>query len=177
MSAQDDLYRDAMVAYGASLERLARAYEKNIEDCRDLLQEIHFAIWRSFEIYDARCSIRTWVYRVAHNVAVSRVMRRRQFLSRLVSLEDMELLPDQTAEYSADQRPILDRISELIQQLKPIDRQVILSYLEDMDAASIGEITGLSPQNVATRIHRIKNLLAKRYQKGVNDDGRPSKQR
>jgi RNA polymerase sigma-70 factor, ECF subfamily len=59
MSAQDDLYVSAMASYGAALERLARAYEANIEDRRDLAQDIHFAIWRSFAKYDARCSLRT----------------------------------------------------------------------------------------------------------------------
>lgn len=177
MSAQDDLYSEAIDAYGASLERLARAYEADIEDRRDLIQDIHLAIWRSFQLYDARCSLRTWVYRVAHNVAVSRVLRRRRFLSDLVTLDDLETLPDPVVDNSADQRSIVDRMWELIQQLKPLDRQVILSYLEEMDAASIGEITGLSPQNVATRVHRIKNLLARLYQKGVNDDRRQPKQR
>jgi RNA polymerase sigma-70 factor (ECF subfamily) len=54
----------------------------------------------------------------------------------------------------------------LIQRLKPLERQVIVGYLEDMDAASIGEITGLSPGNVAMRIHRIKNILARRFHQG-----------
>ena len=54
----------------------------------------------------------------------------------------------------------------MIQQLKPVDRQVILAYLEGMDAAAIGEITGISPGNVATKIHRIKNILARRFQQG-----------
>ena len=166
MSAQDDLYEEAILEFGASLERLARAYEANIEDRRDLLQEIHIAIWRSFDLFDSRCSMRTWVYRVAHNVAVSRVMRKRRFLFDLVTLEDLDALPHPAAEHSTDQRTTLDRIWGLIQQLKPLDRQVIVSYLEEMDAASIGEVTGLSPQNVATRVHRIKNLLAKQYQKG-----------
>lgn len=172
MSAQDDLYNEAIAEYGASLGRLARAYEAETEDRRDLLQEIHLSIWRSFELFDGRCSMRTWVYRVAHNVAVSRVMRKRRFLSGLVSLDELETLPDRASENSADQRPTLDHIWELIQQLKPLDRQVIVSYLEEMDAASIGEITGLSPRNVATRIHRIKSLLARQYQKGVNDGRR-----
>jgi RNA polymerase sigma-70 factor, ECF subfamily len=43
---------------------------------------------------------------------------------------------------------------------------VIISYLEDMDAVSIGEITGLSPANVAMKIHRIKNILARRFHEG-----------
>ena len=163
MSAQDDLFEEAISEYGASLERLARAYEANTEDRRDLLQDIHFAIWKSLELFDGRCSIRTWAYRVAHNVAVSRVMRKRRFLSGLVSLEDLDTLPYPSVEHCSDQRPSLDGVWKLIHQLKPLDRQVILSYLEDMDAASIGEVTGLSPQNVATRVHRIKNLLARRY--------------
>jgi RNA polymerase sigma-70 factor, ECF subfamily len=57
----------------------------------------------------------------------------------------------------------LNRLSVLIQQLKPLDRQVIVSYLEELDAAAIREITGLSPANVAMKIHRIKNILAKRF--------------
>lgn len=177
MAAQDDLYNEAIVEFGASLERLARAYEAETEDRRDLLQEIHIAIWRSFQLFDGRCSMRTWVYRVAHNVAVSRVMRKRRFLSGLVSLEDLDTLPHPAAEPPADQRPTLDRIWRLIQQLKPLDRQVIVSYLEEMDAASIGEVTGLSPQNVATRVHRIKNLLARQYQEGVDDEQSQPKQR
>jgi RNA polymerase sigma-70 factor (ECF subfamily) len=170
MTAQDDLYNEAIAEYGASLERLARAYEAEFEDRRDLLQEIHIAIWRSFQLFDARCSMRTWIYRVAHNVAVSRVMRKRRFLSGVVSLDDLDTLPHPVAEQPPDQRPTLDRIWTLIQKLKPLDRQVIVSYLEEMDAASIGEVTGLSPQNVATRVHRIKNLLATQFQKGVSDD-------
>jgi RNA polymerase sigma-70 factor (ECF subfamily) len=58
----------------------------------------------------------------------------------------------------------------LIQQLKHPDRQVMLAYLEGMDAAAIGEITGLSAVNVATKIHRIKRLLARRFEEGRRDE-------
>ncbi|MEO7144988.1 MAG: sigma-70 family RNA polymerase sigma factor [Bryobacteraceae bacterium] len=164
---QDDLYRDAVDKYGSSLERLANAYEADPEKRRDLSQDIHFQLWRSFQRYDARCSPRTWIYRVAHHAAVSYVMRERRIFSTLVSLEELETLPDKAEGPSAaNQRINLDRLSALIQRLKPLDRQVIVSYLEDMDAASIGEITGLSPANVAMRIHRIKNVLAKRFHEG-----------
>ncbi|MGZ7060254.1 MAG: RNA polymerase sigma factor, partial [Candidatus Angelobacter sp.] len=60
----------------------------------------------------------------------------------------------------------LEKLLKLIQQLKPLDRQVILSYLEDLDAASIAEITGISAGNVATKIHRIKNILTRRFHEG-----------
>jgi RNA polymerase sigma-70 factor (ECF subfamily) len=163
-ASQDDLYRDAADKYGSSLERLASAYEADPEKRRDLSQDIHFQLWRSFQRYDARCSLRTWVYRVAHYVAASHVLRERRIFSNLVSLEELEMLPDKDqGQFAAEHRSNLERLSVLIQQLKPLDRQVIISYLEDMDAVSIGEITGLSPGNVAMKIHRIKNILARRF--------------
>jgi RNA polymerase sigma-70 factor (ECF subfamily) len=166
-ASQDDLYRDAAEKYGSALERLARAYEADPEKRRDLIQEIHFQLWRSFQRFDARCSARTWIYRVAHHVAASHVLRERRILSKLVTLEELEKFPDNDqGQSAADQRVNLERLSLLIQQLKPLDRQVIVSYLEDMDAASIGEITGLSPGSVAMRIHRIKNILSRRFREG-----------
>jgi RNA polymerase sigma-70 factor (ECF subfamily) len=162
------LYRDAADQFGSALDRLARAYEVDPEKRRDLIQEIHFQLWRSFQKFDARCSLRTWVYRVAHHVAASHVVRERRIFKNLVSLEELEMLPDKgQGQSSVDQSRNLERLSMLIQKLKPLDRQVIVSYLEEMDAAAIGEITGLSPPNVAVRIHRIKNILARRF----NDAG------
>lgn len=166
-ASQDDLYRDAAAQFGSSLERLVSAYEADPEKRRDLSQDIHFQLWRTFQRYDGRCSLRTWTYRVAHHVAVSYVMRERRVFSTLVSLEELEVLPDKDqGQLAANQRINLDRLYALIQRLKPLDRQVIISYLEDMDAASIAEVTGLSPANVAMRIHRIKNVLAKRFHQG-----------
>lgn len=166
-ASQTSLYRDAAAKFGPALERLARAYEADPEKRRDLRQDIHLQLWRSFQRYDARCSMRTWVYRVAHHVAASHVLRERKIFSKLVSLEELEMIPDKDqGQFAADQRRNLERLSLLIQQLKPLDRQVIISYLEDMDAVSIGEITGLSPGNVAMRIHRIKNILARRFHGG-----------
>lgn len=168
--SQDRLYRDAADQHGSALERLARAYEADPDKRRDLLQEIHFQLWRSFQRFDARCSVRTWVYRVAHNVAASHVIRERRTFLTLVSLEELERFPDKSR-VAMDDRMNLERLAALIQKLKPLDRQVIVSYLEDMDAAAIGEITGLAPANVAMRVHRIKNILARWFHEG-DDHGK-----
>ena len=109
-----------------------------------------------------------WLFRVAHNAATSHVNRQRRASAQtLVSLEELVHLPDRSVDESAaDSRQALERLLGLIQLLKPLDRQVILSYLEGMDAASIGEIVGLSSGNVATKIHRIKNILVRWFQEG-----------
>src|ERR1700704_3325719 len=93
-ASQDELDRDTVDKFGSSLERLARAYEADPEKRRDLSQDIHFQLWRSFQQYDGRCSLRTWIYRIAHHVAASHVIRARRTRSALVSLEDLEMLPD-----------------------------------------------------------------------------------
>lgn len=165
--SQDDLYREAVDQFGSSLGRLASAYEADPEKRRDLRQDIHFQLWRSFRCYDTRCSLRTWVYRVAHHVAVSHILRERRILSTLVSLEELEALPDKAeGPLAADQRVNLERLSKLVQQLKPLDRQVIVSWLEGLDAGSIAEITGLSPANVGMRVHRVKKVLARQFHQG-----------
>ncbi len=162
--SQEDLYHQAADTFGAALERLARAYEADPDKRRDLMQEIHLALWRSFDGFAGRCSLRTWVYRVAHNTATSHVIRqRRSRVQTFVTLEEIDVTSESGGE---DRRLALDRLLELIQKLKPLDRQVILSYLEGLDAASIGEITGISPGNVATKVHRIKSILTRRFHQG-----------
>ena len=168
MASQDALYEEAAGEYGAALERLAGSYEFDRDKCRDLLQDIHLAIWRSFEGFAGNCSLRTWVYRVAHNVAASHVIRNQRASKRpLVSLDDVDDVPASGHSEEFDRQQSLERLREFIQQLKPIERQVILLYLEGTDAAGIAEITGISAGNVATKIHRIKKILAGRFGRGA----------
>lgn len=162
IASQDGLYEEAARDYSAALERLARAYEADSEVCRDLLQDIHVALWRSFGNFNGACSLRTWIYRVAHNTAMSHVTReRRRKAGGLVSLEEVEAQPCST--FDGDRQHQVNQLMAMVRQLKPMDRQVILAYLEDLDAAAIGEITGLSASNVATKIHRIKKILSRRF--------------
>src|SRR6185503_2293761 len=164
VSDQEHLYSEVAAEYGGAVERLARGYERDADRRRDLLQEIHVALWRSLTRFDGRCSMRTWVYRVAHNVATSRVIRARERTLTFVDAVTLESIPDTSdGEALLDRERTLDRVYALIRQLRPIDRQIMLLYLEDVDAPTIAEVTGLSPRNVATKIHRIKQVLARRF--------------
>ncbi len=165
--SQDSLYEEVVGAYGAALDRLARAYELDPDARRDLLQDIHLHLWRSFEYFDQRCSLRTWVYRVAHNVATGHVIRQRRIREKLVDIEEIEEMPaENRGEHRVNQAQALKRLSMLIQRLKPLDRQIIVSYLEGMSANEVSEITGLSPANIAMKVHRIKNILKRWFGEG-----------
>jgi RNA polymerase sigma-70 factor (ECF subfamily) len=85
----------------------------------------------------------------------------------LLSLEECQAL---TIPPEANRKVVLDRLMDLIRRLKQLDRQVILAWLDGMEAAEIAELTGLSPGNVATKVHRIKSILARDFQGGR--DGR-----
>ena len=169
---QADLYPRIAEEYGGALERLARAYEPDPDKRRDLLQEIHVALWRSLARFDHRCSTRTWVYRVAHNVATSQVIRPKSHAPTFVEPGVLDELPDAVDDESRiDRQHTLEKVYRLIHDLRPVDRQVMLLYLEDVDAATTAEITGLSAGNVATRIHRIKQALAQRFREKGADRG------
>jgi RNA polymerase sigma-70 factor (ECF subfamily) len=161
---REQLYATAAAEHGRALDRLAAGYEADPEKRNDLRQEIHLQLWRSFELFDGRCSLKTWTFRVAHNTAVSYVNRERRSNSRFVGLEEFEpTLRSGAGEPDIDRKRALEQLAAFIRQLKPLDRQIMISYLEELDIASIAEITGLSPANVGMKIHRIKNILASRF--------------
>lgn len=166
---QDGRYAEAAEAFGPALQRLARATEANPERRRDLLQDMHVELWRSFAHFDQRCSVRTWVYRVAHNVAASHVDRERRGNRPLIPLDDVIDIPD-TSSFGAEFETgdMLERLHAVIRALGPPDRQIITLYLEELDAAAIAEITGLSSGAVATRISRFKSRLARLFQENTD---------
>ena len=145
------------------------AYEADADKRRDLLQEIHIALWRSFKTFEDRCSLRTWVYCIAHNTATAHITRqRRGTAEHLVSFEELDSTPDRSDHAEQhEKRSNTDRLLKLIHRLNPVNRQLMLLYLEDMDAASIAEIMGISTNNVRVHIHRIKKVLARRFRAGV----------
>jgi len=164
-STAQALYARCVAEHGGAVERLARGYEADADARRDLVQDIHVALWRSFRLFDGRCSLRTWTFRIAHNVGASHVGRDRRRARNHAGLDELANLPDgDDPEHAAGERQLMERLLAMIHRLRSADRQVMLLYLEDMEAAAIAEITGMSPGAVGVKIHRIKALLARRIQ-------------
>jgi len=167
--SQDALYASAVEAFGDAIVRLANFYEWRADLRAELVQDIHVALWRSLANFEKRCSLRTWVYRIAHNTAASHVDRSARIpTSAGADIEDLDNLPaDEDVERSVDERLVLQRLMSLVGRLRTPDRQIVLLYLEDVDAATIGEVVGLSAGAVATKIHRLKVALAHQYHQGA----------
>jgi RNA polymerase sigma-70 factor (ECF subfamily) len=159
---QEELYQQAIRSFGLQLSRFMSGYEQAPGLREELQQELLLAIWQSLAGFRGDCSLRTWVYRVAHNIGARHVgLNLRQADRQCLELDAAELLADEHADIDRVDRKIdLARVLALVHRLRPLDREVMLLYLEDLDASAIGEVTGLSARNVATKIHRIKVLLA-----------------
>jgi len=100
-------------------------------------------------------------------VAVSLITRRRTNKQAFLSLDEVDVSSIAVdAEVDIDRKRSFERLLAVIKELRPLDRQVILLYLEGLDATSIGEITGFPSSYVTTKVHRIKKTLSRRFQKG-----------
>lgn len=150
-----DAFVELVNRHRGILFRVARAYCRAEDDREDLTAEIVAQLWSAYPRFDGRSSFSTWMYRVAVNIAIAFVRRdvRKQ---RHVAAEGGEILERIAAsvECAADER--LDRLHELIDDLAPLDRALMLLYLDEYPHAEIAAILGITETNVATKIGRIK---------------------
>ena len=165
-TARQALFETILSDFGPSLRRLCVGYERNRAEQEELEQEVLLNLWRALPSFRGEASLRTWMYRVAHNTATKhchRAMRQPKDTvgdQRLVHQATSEAGPDEQVA-QADARA---RLQTHINALKPLDRQLMLLYLEDIPQSEIAEIVGLTQANVSTRVHRIKGELIKRMQ-------------
>jgi RNA polymerase sigma-70 factor, ECF subfamily len=159
-------------AHSAALQRLTFGYEASAEARRDLHQEILVALWRSLPSFEGRSSLKTWVLRIAHNVAASHVLHaRRHRTSAWRSLEELGDFASSADEESARLSRI--RVEELahgVRELRPLDRQLVLLFLEGFSSSEIAEVMGISDTNASTRLSRLRAVLRGRLEEGHRDE-------
>ena len=140
--------------------KVANTYCWHAEDRADLVQEIAAQLWRAWPRYDAARPFTTWMYRIALNVAISFV--RQEVRRRQVSVPFDESLHDTAG--SAPDLVAGDRVQRLqsfIDRQAPLDRALLLLYLEEKSQREISEILGITPTNVSTKINRLKQRMRK----------------
>ncbi len=153
--ASHDGFVDLVDRHRGILFKVAGAYCRNPSEREDLIAEIVVALWRGYGRFDGRSSFATWTYRIAVNVAIAfyrRDVRRRR---DLVPVEE-SALAEVAAPIEPAQDDRLDFLRELIDRLEPLDRALMLLYLDDYPHGEIAAILGISESNVGTKIGRIK---------------------
>ena len=151
-------YEDLLKEYGPGLSRLAASYEALAHAREDLLQDIRLALWTAIPGFRGECSLRTFVYRIAHNKGLSHVYHRRR---QPRESEGSGEIADQKSdpEASAIRKAMHARLACAIRSLPLTYRQVITLALESLPHAEIALILGISESNVAVRLNRARALL------------------
>jgi len=145
-------FADLMAAYAAPIRRLCAAYAESPADREDLFQDIFLAVWRALPGFRRQASVRTWLYRIAHNVALTRRTRDRHRQSRESPLDQETAAPTEM-----DFRRLA--LKRAIAAMAPGDRTLTLLWLEGLSATEIEDVTGIKAATVAVRLSRIRKRL------------------
>lgn len=159
---KSDIFLSVVQSNKGIIYKVANSYCKNVEDRKDLVQEIIIQLWKSFDDYDDNFKHSTWMYRISLNVAIS--FYRKENSRKKISnpLTDGSInFPDN--DVFEDKENDLATLQQMISQLKDLDKALMLLYLEERSHKEISQIIGISETNVATKINRIKNNLKQNF--------------
>jgi RNA polymerase sigma factor (sigma-70 family) len=144
------------------LYKICNVYCANADDREDLAQEMLAQLWRSFSSFDGRCLFSTWMYKVALNTAIS--FTRREFTRRryVIPVEERILASVPIREKDSAE---LQMLYELIDELDPLNKAMVLLYLDGNSYQEISDVLGITPTNVATKLNRLKEKLKEKFER------------
>jgi RNA polymerase sigma factor (sigma-70 family) len=148
--------------------KICNSYCQNADDREDLAQEIIFQLWKSWGNFNNDYKLSTWMYRIALNVAISFYRTAKKTTSTISMGEHLIEIVDENcskgmpwAEEGLEEN--LNALQKFINELRPLDKALMLLYLEEKSHKEIAEIIGITSTNVATKIGRIKEQLKQKF--------------
>ena len=150
-------FDEVVRTHGPALARVAWGYASNTADHDDLLQDILVAIWFALPRFRAESSLRTFVFRIAHNRGCAWIARRGADvpLTPDLALADPRPAPDEAIDADAGHA----RLAAAIRRLPDAQRQAVLLRLEGFDIAEIAELQQTTANNVSVRLSRARDRL------------------
>ena len=128
-------------------------FSKDQDEVADLFQEVLIKLWGGIASFESKSDVKTWIYRVALNTCIS-IDRKKKRRAKAELSMDVNFFTDKDS--ASEQVNILHR---RISQLQPLDRAIVLLWLEDISYEEIGAIVGISAKNVSVRLFRIRQQL------------------
>ncbi len=155
------LFEEIVNRHMGIFHRIARMYGNDAESRNDLLQEMLMQVWRALPRYDPSRPVSTWIYRIGLNVAISSYRKQQRERQWILPLQDQDhALAEQS---DPEQMAQIKLLEQFIAALKPLDKALMLLYLEGKSQKEISEILGISPSNVGTKVQRIKEQLREQF--------------
>ncbi|WP_078593107.1 RNA polymerase sigma factor SigW [Evansella clarkii] len=143
----------------------------NVHEAQDISQEAFLRAYTNIESYDINRKFSTWIFRIATNLAIDRIRKKKpdfHLEDQVAGTEDLDYysqIPgdDELPEDVVVQHEMQEWIQDEIMMLPPKYRSaIILKYMEDLSLKEIGEVLNLPVATVKTRIHRGREALRKR---------------
>lgn len=143
------------------IHKVCHLYIDNPTDREDLFQEILLNAWKSWPTFRNDARFTTWLYQVALNTAISSFRKEKR--KPVQQVLDGELTLADTPDDESEQQ--FRAMYLAIADLNKIDKAVVMLYLEQYDYKSIGQMLGMTDNNVAVRMNRIKAFLKEAVKK------------
>jgi RNA polymerase sigma-70 factor, ECF subfamily len=136
--------------------KVIRLYVNHEDDEKDLFQEILFQAWKSYPRFQGNSKFSTWLYRVGLNTVLT--FKRR--IKLVEPHEDLNRL--NVASTDGNRSDESEALYTAIRMLNEIDRMIVTLHLDGYDNEEIADITGITKNNTAVKLHRIKETLTKK---------------
>lgn len=131
-------------------------FSSDPDEVSDLFQETLINLWKGFPKFRGDSKPETWIYRVALNTCISADRKKQSQGERIPLTMDINLYAD-----NDDDSRQVQQLYKRINRLGLVDRAIVLMWLENMSYDEIGNILGISAQNVGVKLFRIKEELKK----------------
>jgi RNA polymerase sigma factor (sigma-70 family) len=143
--------------------KICRVYAMDAEGREDVLQEMMYQLWKSYKSFDGRSKFSTWMYSVCLNTALTYHRKETKQKHQTISTAHYQIANADTENNEAMINLLLDTIATL----PPLNKAIMLLYLDDISYEEIATITGLTKSNVGVRIVRIKKDLETEMKKKI----------
>lgn len=139
--------------------KLCKTFFRNEADQKDLFQDILYKLWKGKDSFQQQSRVSTWIYRVGLNQAIDKTRTKKKELVSLSEANALNLATERARQPEYD----IEALYRAIDQLKPLEKALILLYLEQETYRDIAEVMGLSEKNVSVKLVRIKEKLKGYY--------------
>lgn len=145
--------------YMPIVSRICFSFANGTDDYKDLQQDTLLNLWQGFPKFRGEAAIATWIYRVTFNTCVATTRRSGRMRSVPLSQQLASSLGDIDQTLIREQQERLDHLHWLMQRLAPIDRAILVMWLDECSYDEIASVMGLNRNNVATRLRRSRLKL------------------
>ena len=161
LNGKTEQYEYFLDRYGQQVFVLVDRIVSCQEDAEELTQDVFLKAFQQLSSFKAESSFSTWIYRIATNIAISAVRKKRNDVLRLddsvfANLSDTQV--DEALEDESEEQ--MERLQQAMNQLEADERALItLYYLEEKPLAEVAFILGMTEGNAKVKLHRIRKKL------------------